>query len=47
MPEVALQTEGQRDNPLWSAARQMRFTASNFGPILAAASKQWYEHMNV
>ena len=27
-------TTGQRQNHIWAAVRKMRFTASNFGPIL-------------
>lgn len=34
--EVALQTKGQRDNPLWHEVRRGRLTASNFGSVLNA-----------
>lgn len=34
--DIADQTTGQRDNPLWSVIRKTRFTASNFGDILRA-----------
>lgn len=37
--ETAFATMGQRDNSLWAAVRKLRFTASNFGPILAAAKR--------
>lgn len=37
--EVAHLTVGQRRNALWSAARKLRFTASNFGGILSAAQR--------
>lgn len=37
--ETALATVGQRENSLWSAVRKLRFTASNFGQILAAAKR--------
>jgi len=30
-------TSGQRGNPLWPSIRKLRFTASNFGPLLHAA----------
>ena len=33
---VAVQTVGQRDNPLWCLARKHRITASNFGQVLHA-----------
>jgi hypothetical protein len=34
--QVAGLTVGQRENSLWSAVRKLRFTASNFGPIIGA-----------
>jgi len=39
IPEIALKTEGQRNNPLGAAVHKLRFTASNFGLILAAVAK--------
>lgn len=38
--DVAVQTSGQRDNPMWAVVRKHRITASNFGPILSAIEKQ-------
>ncbi|XP_060564386.1 uncharacterized protein LOC132723641 [Ruditapes philippinarum] len=35
--ETAALTIGQRENSLWAAVRKLRFTASNFGQIIAAA----------
>jgi hypothetical protein len=37
--EIAFATVGQRENSLWAAVRKLRFTASNFGQILAAAKR--------
>lgn len=37
--ETAFATSGQRENSLWAAVRKLRFTASNFGQILAAANR--------
>jgi hypothetical protein len=36
---VASLTVGQRNNPLWSSIRKLRFTASNFGSIIGAAKR--------
>ena len=33
-------TVGQRENPMWAAVRKLRFTASNFGQILASGDKR-------
>ena len=33
-------TIGQKDNPLWVALRKLRFTASRFGELIKAESKQ-------
>jgi hypothetical protein len=39
--QVASATIGQRDNADWASLRRLRFTASNFGPLIkAAASKR-------
>jgi hypothetical protein len=35
--ETATLTIGQRENSMWAAVRKLRFTASNFGQIIAAA----------
>ncbi|WAR08119.1 LOW QUALITY PROTEIN: hypothetical protein MAR_018077, partial [Mya arenaria] len=35
--QIAFMTTGQRENSLWAAARKLRFTASNFGQIIAAS----------
>ncbi|XP_056008986.1 uncharacterized protein LOC125663763 [Ostrea edulis] len=37
--QTAFLTIGQRDNATWAAVRKHRFTASNFGPIIAAAKR--------
>ena len=37
---IAGLTCGQRTNPMWSAVRKLRFTASNFGQILKAVNKK-------
>ena len=42
---IAELTCGQRDNPLWACVRKLRFTASNFGPLLKAASLKRYFYM--
>lgn len=37
--QTAFQTTGQRENAVWAAIRKLRFTASNFGKIIAAAKR--------
>nr|XP_022312166.1 uncharacterized protein LOC111117363 isoform X1 [Crassostrea virginica]XP_022312167.1 uncharacterized protein LOC111117363 isoform X1 [Crassostrea virginica] len=37
--QTAFLTSGQRENATWAAVRKHRFTASNFGPIIAAAKR--------
>ncbi len=37
--QVASITVGQRDNPMWSSIRKLRFTASNFGQIVGAVTR--------
>ncbi|WAR10212.1 LOW QUALITY PROTEIN: hypothetical protein MAR_035288, partial [Mya arenaria] len=37
--QIAFMTTGQRENSLWAAARKLRFTASNFGQIIAASKR--------
>lgn len=37
--QTAFLTTGQRDNAVWAAIRKLRFTASNFGQIIAAAKR--------
>lgn len=40
--EIFSQTVGQRNNSLWSIYRKGRITASNFGLVLKATTKQQY-----
>lgn len=42
--QTAFQTTGQRENAVWAAIRKLRFTASNFGNIIAAAKRNRYIH---
>ncbi|XP_022288509.2 uncharacterized protein LOC111100719 [Crassostrea virginica] len=37
--QTAFLTTGQRENAVWAAIRKLRFTASNFGQIIAAAKR--------
>ncbi|WAR25044.1 hypothetical protein MAR_010748 [Mya arenaria] len=37
--QLAFMTTGRRENSLWAAARKLRFTASNFGQIIAASKR--------
>ncbi|WAQ94832.1 hypothetical protein MAR_007303, partial [Mya arenaria] len=37
--QIVFMTTGQRENSLWAAARKLRFTASNFGQIIAASKR--------
>ncbi|WAR21973.1 LOW QUALITY PROTEIN: hypothetical protein MAR_015947, partial [Mya arenaria] len=37
--QIAFMTTGQRENSLWAAARKLRFSASNFGQIIAASKR--------
>jgi hypothetical protein len=37
--EIAQATSDQRNDPMWSAIRKMRFTASRFGELLTSAAK--------
>ncbi|WAQ98471.1 hypothetical protein MAR_022844, partial [Mya arenaria] len=37
--QIAFMTTGQRENSLWATARKLRFTASNFGQIIAASKR--------
>lgn len=37
--QTAFQTTGQRENAVWAAIGKLRFTASNFGKIIAAAKR--------
>lgn len=39
---VASATVGQQKNPMWMALRKYRFTASKFGDLIKAVSKQRY-----
>lgn len=36
---TAFLTTGQRENAVWAAVRKLRFTASNFGQIIAATKR--------
>ena len=36
---TAVATTGQRDNTVWSVMRKLRITASNFGVVLRAATR--------
>lgn len=40
--QTAFLTTGQRENAVWAAIRKLRFTASNFGQIIAAAKRNRY-----
>lgn len=44
IPVVAGLTCGQRTNPMWSAIRKFRFTASNFGQILRAINRKRFDN---
>ncbi|XP_062571257.1 uncharacterized protein LOC134233305 [Saccostrea cucullata] len=37
---AALETTGQRDNPMWSIVRKYRITASNFGAVLCSKQRR-------
>lgn len=43
--QTAFQTTGQRENAVWAAIRKLRFTASNFGKIIAAAKRNRCIHL--
>ncbi|XP_062617956.1 uncharacterized protein LOC134279564 [Saccostrea cucullata] len=37
---AAMETTGQRDNPMWSIVRKYRITASNFGAVLSSKQRR-------